>query len=188
MHGGHSHIPYSHSSNCSQSVINSYSQWSMYPKINSFTVKISLVSRSLSSCLLLACQQSQRCIVVANGSSLTHTRRRLILINRSYKSHRHETNTSISSKASGMVFADGLTAIAARTVEKIQKAENIDLTDLLPGQLHNPDIPPLIEHLMYHPYAPSIPARKKEINSPAQWALAFSTYISIVIDKEPGRA
>ena len=42
---------------------------------------------------------------------------------------------------------------------------------------------------MYHPYAPSIPARKKkEINSPAQWALAFSTYISIVIDKEPGRA
>ena len=41
---------------------------------------------------------------------------------------------------------------------------------------------------MYHPYAPSIPTRKKEINSPAQWALAFSTYISIVIDKEPGRA
>ena len=98
-------------------------------------------------------------------------------------------NTSISSKASGMVFADGLTAIAARTVEKIQKGEYVDLTDLLPGQLHNPDIPPLIEHLMYHPYAPSIPARKKkEINSPAQWALAFSTYISIVIDKEPGRA
>ena len=98
-------------------------------------------------------------------------------------------NTSISSKASGMVFADGLTAIAARTVEKIQKGEYIDLTDLLPGQLHNPDIPPLIEHLMYHPYAPSIPTRKKkEINSPAQWALAFSTYISIVIDKEPGRA
>ena len=98
-------------------------------------------------------------------------------------------STSTSSKASGMVFADGLTAIAARTVEKIQKGEYIDLADLLPGQLHNPDIPPLLEHLMYHPYAPSIPARKKkEINSPAQWALAFSTYISIVIDKEPGRA
>ena len=98
-------------------------------------------------------------------------------------------NTSIGSKASGMVFADGLTAIAARTVEKVQKGEYVDLTDLLPGQLHNPDIPPLIEHLMYHPYAPSISARKKkEINSPAQWALAFSTCISIVIDKEPGRA
>ena len=26
MHGGHSHIPYSHSSNCSQSVINGHGQ------------------------------------------------------------------------------------------------------------------------------------------------------------------
>ena len=97
-------------------------------------------------------------------------------------------NASISSKASGMVFADGLTAIAARTVEKIQKEEYIDLTDLLPGQLHNPDMPSLIEHLMYHTYAPSILAcKKKKINSPAQRALSFSTYIIIVIDKEPGR-
>ena len=96
MHGGHSHIPYSHSSNCSQSVINGQdeflaaSQQSMYPKINSFTVKFSPVSRSLSSCLLLACQQSPHCIVVANGSSPTCTRTRLILISRPNKSHRHE--------------------------------------------------------------------------------------------------
>ena len=89
--------------------------------------------------------------------------------------------TSTSGKASGIVFADGLTAIAARTVEKIQKGEYIDLADLLPGQFHNPDIPSLIEHLMYYHYAPSIPARKKkEIKIPTQWTLAFSTYISIV--------
>ena len=65
MHGGHSHIPYSHSSNCSQSVINGHgqdeflmaSQQSCILKLKFLLVRISLVSKSLYIyCLLLACQ------------------------------------------------------------------------------------------------------------------------------------